>query len=267
MSALRKLLMGVFVALAFLALVEGALRVLDLPDRGLYDGDPASVWWLRPDLDRDVDFPEEGTRFHVRTNTAGFRGPLVEGGVACLGDSTTFGWGVDAAEAWPALLGEPALNAGVPGYSTVQGLATLDRVLALHPRLVVVAYLVRDAELSTHADDPTPRPPDLHLSQLLRKLRPARPAVGTVPRVSPAAYAANLRTIGDRARAAGAAIVYLAFPMVEPPVAHLDALRSVAADALFPVLDRAAFFPHDPIHLTPDGHRRLADWLRTRLPK
>lgn len=259
--------MGAVVALAVLAVVEGGLRVLDLPDRGLYDGDPASVWWLRPNLDRNVDFPEEGTRFHVRTNAAGFRGALVEGGIACLGDSTTFGWGVDAADAWPALLGEPALNAGVPGYSTVQGLATLDRVLALHPRVVVVAYLVRDVELSTHADDPTPRPPDLHLFQVLRTLRPARAVVGTIPRVAPAAYAANLRTIGERVRAAGATVVYLAFPMVDPPTEHLDALRNVASDALIPQFDRSDFFSRDPIHLTPAGHRRLADAVRVRLPK
>ena len=71
----------------------------------------------------------------VRTNRAGFRGDEpVPGGrvVLCLGDSTTFGWRVEQAEPFPARLqarlrGEgksptawKVINAGVPGYSSLQ---------------------------------------------------------------------------------------------------------------------------------------------------
>lgn len=62
--------------------------------------------------------------FFVRTNAAGFRGPPLDDPptrprVLCLGDSVTFGWGVEDDESWPARLAArhpefEFINAAVP---------------------------------------------------------------------------------------------------------------------------------------------------------
>ncbi len=273
-------LISALLAALLLGLGELVLRAAGWPDPGLYEGDPGSLWTLRPDLDpREVPFPERGASFSVQTSAAGFRGPLPPpGATAVMGDSTSFGWGVTEDEAWPARLaartGGPVLNAGVPGYSTHQGLLTIDRVLALQPARVIFAFLVRDADPAPAPDHlrPLRRPPDLRLIAALRLLRrPAGPApapAGDAQRVPPERYVANLRQLAAAARAAGATPVVLAFPMLAPPEAHLRALDELATElpVLRPALPADSFFPEDPIHLTPAGHARLAEAVAGALP-
>lgn len=260
-------------AAAVLGGLEGALRLSGWPDPGLYDGDTASLWTLRAGLSqRVVPFRERGTSFRVRTNSYGYRGgEPAPGAILCLGDSTTFGWGVEEDEAWPAVLaretGRRTLNGGVPGYSTVQGLATIDHALTMKPWLVIVAYLVRDAELAptSDADRPPPTPrPKLALLSAIRTLRgaPSSPP-GVIPRVPPAAYLENIRELVKRVRASGANARILAFPMQTPPAEHLAALESLRGDVpiLSPSLPDEAFFAEDPIHLTPGGNASLASIL------
>ncbi len=278
--ALRNLLFSLVLAAGVLGAAEAVLRVAGVPDPGLYAGDIGSVWTLRPGLaDHEVPFRERGTTFRVRTSSVGYRGAEpARGAVVCLGDSTTFGWGVEEDEAWPArlgaALGEPTVNGGVPGHSTHQGLATLDTALDLAPSRVVLAWLVRDAELAAAPDRvraaAPSRAPDLALVSLLRSLRPAPPPVaGTTPRVPAEDYLANLREVVSRVRAAGAEPRVLAFPMLDPPRAHLRALEVLATDVpvLTPSFPASAFFPEDPIHLTAEGNAALAtlvaDWLRS----
>lgn len=277
---LRNLLFSLLSAALVLGGLEVAIRVSGWPDPGLYDGDVASVWTLRADLPaRDVLFPERGTTFSVRTNSAGFRGaePL-PGAILCLGDSTTFGWGVDEEQAWPAelaaLLGKPTVNGGVPGYSTVQGLATLDRALALRPRVVVLAYLVRDAERAAAADEARPlrAAPPFALLRAVRTLRASAqrgagpPPPGDVWRVSPTDYVANLRALVTRVRAAGAEAWVLAFPMRTPAADHLAALQTLdGVPIVAPTVPPDAFFTEDPIHLTPAGNVLVAEAVAAAL--
>jgi lysophospholipase L1-like esterase len=112
-----------------------------------------------------LDTETRGMR--VRTNALGMRGaealPAETPGlvrVVALGDSVTFGYGVDADRSWPAaletLLSSPplaegrvteVLNAGVSGYSTLQEAAALrTKVLPLEPDLVVIGYCLNDPE-------------------------------------------------------------------------------------------------------------------------
>ncbi len=274
---LRNLAFSVLLAGVVLGLLESGLRLFGIPDPGLYAGDVGSLWTLRAEMpSRQVPFRERGTSFAVRTNRLGFRGEEpASGGIVCLGDSTTFGWGVEEEEAWPArlaaLLGEATVNGGVPGYSTVQGLATLDTALSLRPRLVVVAYLVRDAELGQGPDRlrvAGVAPPSLALFRLIRELRGARPAPpGTTFRVPPEEYAANVRELARRIREAGSEVQVLAFPMRTPPVAHLTALQALRTDVpiLAPSLPDESFFVEDPIHLTPAGNAALAEQVAAAL--
>lgn len=110
------------------------------------------VWRLRPGLDvsrRTGEFSER-----VRTGSLGLRGgdpaPARDPGrprILAVGDSFTFGTGVDDDETWEALLatslaarGTPAevMNAGVPGYGFDQGFrAAQSWAATLQPDLVL----------------------------------------------------------------------------------------------------------------------------------
>jgi len=71
----------------------------------------------------------------------------------CLGDSTTFGWGVEEADSWCSrlddLLGDgwTTVNLGIPGANTAQEVRRLElRGLLFEPDLVVVHHEEGDAE-------------------------------------------------------------------------------------------------------------------------
>ncbi len=110
------------------------------------------------------------TRTRVRIDASGFRVPVDERSsetsgnvtredqrpwrIVCLGDSCTFGFDVEAREAYPELLearlqekagarGVEVFNAGVIGYSTRHGRRLLEeRILPLRPDVVTIAYNV-----------------------------------------------------------------------------------------------------------------------------
>jgi len=80
--------------------------------------------------------------------------------VAVLGDSFTFGWGVEGDEAWPALLERrldgafgdggdaEVLNFGVPGYNTWLALQTWrGRAREYAPDVVLLGYYTNDVEI------------------------------------------------------------------------------------------------------------------------
>lgn len=94
-------------------------------------------------------------------NSEGFRGPERRRGeaplrVLCVGDSITFGFGVDQGQTWPdyltRILGErhpgrevEVINAGVAGWSWLQGLRFVElRGLDLDPDIVVVGHGTND---------------------------------------------------------------------------------------------------------------------------
>ena len=145
----------------------------------LYEWDRYLFYRLRPDTRLsllDVFAPpaaRERTRWQAATNSRGFRTPEFEDRraadairVVALGDSSTFGWGVEDGETYPAQLraalaarlGIPperveVIDLGVPGYSTFQGLTLLERVgLPLKPDLVIWSYLSNDGA-ATGEDD------------------------------------------------------------------------------------------------------------------
>jgi len=99
----------------------------------------------------------------VTIDALGYRGPAWtapkrpgERRIACLGDSFTFGWGVEDDETWPRQLqglldGRPGgerwsvMNFGVPGYNTWNELRTYERVVRAHrPDVVVLGFFLND---------------------------------------------------------------------------------------------------------------------------
>lgn len=269
--------LGLLTAASLLLLAEGALRLLGLPDPGLYEGDLRTVWWLRPGLDRQQPFPLEGTAFPLQTNALGLRGapPPSEGPwTLALGCSTTFGWGVTAAQAWPAVLsealGEPVVNGGVPGWSTHQARLGAARYLEQRPSRVVLGYIVRDAQPALRPDadsTPTPWPLRSHIGRgLLLLLQPTAAAAGTgfdtslpAVRVPVDAYRRNIARLIEMAESAGADVYLLGFPQQQPAGAWRAALEEQGRPYLAPVVPDSGYFEHDPIHLTPQGHRALAE--------
>lgn len=268
-----KALLGALVAVLCLLACEGGLQLAGIPDPGLYAGDPAWLWTLRPGLEREVPGPEGP--FEVRTNALGLRGPPPPGAgpwTLVLGCSTTFGWGVSADEAWPARLaerlGEPVVNGGVPGWSTVQAVRGAGPWLDAGPSRVILAYGVRDAWPAARPDAAArPTHPILlsHLGRLMGGLArggevaaastAVPPETGTW-RVEPAAFADNTRRLVHRA--GDAEVVLLWFPQQTPRDAWREALGTVGP-VLAPALAAEAFFETDPVHLTPAGHAALAN--------
>ncbi len=139
---------------------EVLCRVFHVADR--LNGFPRRLFTATDDphlpyvLTPGIDVVARGMR--VRVNEFGLRGPTASAQPApgvhrilALGDSVTFGLGVPAEEAFPAVLerelggGHEVLNGGVEGYNTEAELAYLrQRGLALRPETVVVAFNLND---------------------------------------------------------------------------------------------------------------------------
>ncbi len=111
---------------------------------------PRLFWTLQPDLDLSL------IPWADRTTPDGFRGveavaPKGEATrVVCLGDSCTYGFGVPHDAAWPAVLARNAgldvVNAGVPGYSSHQGVILWDeRGSALDADVVTIQFGANDS--------------------------------------------------------------------------------------------------------------------------
>ena len=156
-----RLLMALTVALSLvvgLTAAEGILRWQrsqiehsDHMDPGLVRYDPLLGWRLTPGWEgehRHHDF-----RVRYRINDDGFRGlglPAPGEAVTLLGDSFTFGLGVDEGETFADRLNADLprtrfFNRGVPGYSTDQERLLLDELPAeLRRRVLLVVYLGND---------------------------------------------------------------------------------------------------------------------------
>lgn len=145
-----------------ISLSRGMIAISHTPDlQRLNVSDTLLLWRLRPGI---KDFPVRTHKvyenevplpsaFTVSTNSLGLRGaeePASQPSfrVLAVGDSTTFGLGVNDAETWPAQLarllqrenpGAEVLNAGVTGYSVYQSLTYLrESGFALAPKVVVL---------------------------------------------------------------------------------------------------------------------------------
>jgi lysophospholipase L1-like esterase len=101
----------------------------------------------------------------ARINAQGFRGEDFDAPdirrarrIACLGDSFTFGWGVEDGESFPVRLQArleegstrgvwQVLNCGLPGYNTWQQLRLYERVIRPEePDIVVIGWYLNDLD-------------------------------------------------------------------------------------------------------------------------
>lgn len=159
----RRLVLSILIGLV---LLEGGLRIL-LGNFGqsqvLQRSDNAEICLeLRPETQQVyTGWRQKVAPSEMIINSHGFRGPELkdqkpEGTLrlAALGDSFTFGQGVDYAQSFPAVAGEAlrgagikteVLNFGVPGHSTPQSVALArERVAPLDPDVVLLHVFAND---------------------------------------------------------------------------------------------------------------------------
>jgi hypothetical protein len=136
----------------------------------LYIQDPELGYLIRPGIDF-VSTSNEYS-FRIKTNLnydrAGFRGGTLGGPVwgVALGDSFTFGFGVDQESTWVAQLANLSrreiVNLGVQGYGPQQYTRTLEKYgTSLHPKIVFYCLFTNDLKDSDQFDNwmrhPSPR--------------------------------------------------------------------------------------------------------------
>lgn len=245
------------------------------------------VYELKPDREWII----EGRP--TRTNSQGFRGrePLARTAgvlrVAGIGDSVAFGWGVGEEETYLRRLeasleseagGEvEVLNFAVPGYNTVQeAIVFRERILPLSPDLIVLGYVLNDAEPVLFRDS-VPEHPFVAASRLLQL---ARDVFQEPPRAGVQARQAMeeaLRSIGRTARRRGIPALFCIYPNLvrgEDP----EIPRRIATQSGFTCVDlHAAFEAYyrttgrsfrdvslsvTDAHPNPEGHQLIAEILR-----
>jgi lysophospholipase L1-like esterase len=242
---------------------------------------------LKPHLDVYVVNPfnsievAKQVTFHLTSNGDGFRGPEFTPPspsvlrVIAIGDSSTFGWGVDPAYTYEELLARrleaggrraEVFNLGMPGTNTRQGLAMLDHVAApLQPRVVIASFGANDARLTLRSAEDGMRGDEswlaaaqwalLHLKTfgLARRLiftwydpfqavhrSEATRVTPLVKTVSLADYARNLRRIRGHATVLGARTVV--FLSVCTPDDYVAVMRDTAAQMHVPFVDAGQIF-------------------------
>ena len=145
-------------ALRLVAVGALALLALVVADRLLARLSPFGAGLVLPP-DTVVRYTTDEFDFEVRSNGQGFRGPELERTkrrrrIVALGDSFTYGWGVDGEQTWPAVLerllragGEEVevANLGQGGVTSDEYARVAERALpVLKPDLVIVGVLQGD---------------------------------------------------------------------------------------------------------------------------
>jgi lysophospholipase L1-like esterase len=205
-----------------------AMRTPGLDWDLIHQSDPGLVWTLKPNMkgvrfcgDASTPFARAVVDCTVSTNELGFRSPPLQqtksgGGIRilALGDSTTFGLGVEQEESWPGRLQEildpgrtaiEVINAGICGYSSVQGLVFLrDKCLALSPDVVIVTFSWNDSQYWGGVSD-------LERVHLAEHMDPGF-AKGHRKRVTPNEYEWALSAMNELCTSHGARMLCLAWP-------------------------------------------------------
>jgi len=273
-SLRMKILVLLLAPILFLVLVEAAFRLVgydprheavfgELAEREFYVPDPRCLWKLRPNalIDRmDAGF------LRVKTNSLGLRGPEIpppgpgeELRVLCLGDSITFGLGLTEEDNWPrrlerilarspALAGRPVVvvNAGVPGWSSVQGMR-LYRELGPEGNwdFVVFCFGMNDARPAAGgipdrwhraAEGPVTGPGDLLArSRIVKLLQYATIASGASParrRVSAEEFRDAVESLRAEAKEGGPVPLFLPCPeRMDETIRELKAIVAAAREA------------------------------------
>jgi len=253
----------------------------------------------------------------LHTNAYGMRGEEISRDkpprtyrIICLGDSITWGFSLIWSRSYPYVLQQKlnnlpipvafeVLNAGVPGYSSLQGRRYLDELWKFQPDCVTIMFGRNDQrrlrdEGGTLPDSQVPVLPEwvnllrrgLGQSQLFgllrsllteRQLHPDEVPQQTPAdqaRVNPAEFRVNLSEMITAARQNGSDAVLLTSARIRAPLPNYnEVVREVAASTGAPLADAAAEFEQigipalvvDDCHPNERGARLIAEILATVL--
>lgn len=231
---------------------------------------PTMFWRLRAGLDVDISMRDQ--EFHVTTDSRGLRGPEFplatppSGWRAwCLGDSITYGYGVDDEDTYEARLQgilraeHPSrkvevLNGGCPGWSSFQAIE-LTKSLgdSFRPDLYILAFVYADPAFEDVADadrvDANPlvrwaklglNRSELYMYLRQRVMRRTNPRGLTpvdyrlaTPRIPLEDYERNLAWFTDRARRSGGHVIFMNLAKRDPdPHEAYATYREVARKAM-----------------------------------
>jgi lysophospholipase L1-like esterase len=324
LPAWKKLLFSAVVVLAATAILEGGARLFVhvASSNGRWEfhrkiiesvgfpalekilvPDPVLFWTLRPSLDRVLlaghIAASSEVSFTVSTGADGSRRmPAVTGArqpVAFLGDSCTFGVGVNDEQIFAALLqqrlpGLRAIDLGVPGYTAYQGRLRLDDyAFSAAPAAVVITFGFNDEAVWDNRSDlehaslleaqrswPNSSRFITLLASLLSRPAPAalEPGRTRQPRLSNEEFIAEIRAIVDWCRARQVKPVLMLWPY-RVQLTRNDmspkqrALLRLAADDNLPLVNLIPFVRAqggeslflDIIHASPAGHAIVAGAL------
>lgn len=274
---LRALVVALLPLLAFGLVMEAQLRAFVDTTRTErtsawteFRPHPTMFWRLRPGLDVDITMRDQA--FHLATNSLGLRGPEVPfqkppGGwrAWCLGDSITYGYGVNEDETYEArlqgLLQEKhpdrkieILNGGCPGWSSFQARQLTEAVgLQFQPDLYILAFVYADPAFEDVADsarvdaNPLVRWTKLGLNQselymymrqrVMRRTNPRGLTPEdyrlTVPRIPEKEYRENLTWFAEQAKRTGGHVIFLNLAKREPdPHDGYAAYRKMARETM-----------------------------------
>jgi len=292
---------------------EEVITVLGLPGLNeTMESDPDLFWRLKPEL---REFPVTGS---IRDNSIDFRVSTHDGlrsterlspkgslRIVALGDSTTFGLGVEDEKTWPAVLETllrargidvDVVNAGVPGYTSFQGRRfMLKSGLALEPDLVIVTFGFNDASFwGSRSDAETAslleprgweRP--LRHSRLYNGIRQLlRPRDNTAetppepesPRLTEQEFYLEMQELVRDIRAQDAEVVFVIWPYLRQllgqttePWKYQKVTHLLAAAEHVPTVDLVEPFIRadapllDHVHANEDGCRVAAETLAPRV--
>jgi lysophospholipase L1-like esterase len=217
--------------------------------------------------------------------------------ILALGDSCTWGWAVAQSETYPSVLqallnGRPGsttyrvINAGLPGYSSYQGLVYLREFgLSFNPAIVIIGFGFNDAYRFGSND--AHRPGDIEreiewqrrwlavlevddffmsYSRFWRWLRwqtaPANPHLNLQLVGSPEKYKENMKRIIELVRERGGKPLLLSFwdPLVIETLPYQDVISDLGARLAVPIVVYSG--PRmDIVHPTKEGYIGLATHL------
>lgn len=251
-KTLQRLIFSCVTLVVIFASVEAGLALSGWPNVETTFDHNEPFWVVDPALDGKA-FPhkEESTTFLVSTNDDGMRSSAVTENpnnalrILTLGCSTTFGWGVNDTQTYPARLQHyidqanitnvEVINGGQPGYTSFQGSWLWQNTLRDYAAdIVLIGYVVQDARKAAYTDKSQAilqgdnrflKDNLLYRSKTYLGLRSMLGAVqirakergagdeGGVYRVPPEDYVVNLRTLIAAIQSQGGEPILFGYPL------------------------------------------------------
>ncbi len=295
-------LMGIFAALSVVLILEGGVFIIwqwnanaplmvssdpRIDWTRLQERDADLLWAIKPNLwkarlTESVD-PTEAD-WNVSTNDHGWRSPALTEKqerfrILALGDSTTFGLGVNDAEAWPAQLQEildgsrafiDVQNAGLPGCSAFQSLMfLLKRGFPVDPDLVLLTNGFNDTGLAPFSDialkGSSQRSALERIVTEEEKKHSGVEAKKQKARLTPGEFVDTLLAIRRVCDLHGVGLLFICWPVMTPTseIVHYENwIREVSRIANVPLIDlhepfkrsqEPVYLPNDYVHANPHG--------------